>query len=59
MQELKKLGVRSIIMTSGTLSPMDAFREDMKLPFPVQLENPHVIEKNQVIFLLTSIYYKA
>jgi hypothetical protein len=33
MQELKTLGVRSIILTSGTLSPLDSFREDMKLPF--------------------------
>lgn len=48
MQELKKLGVRSIIMCSGTLSPLDSFREDMKLPFPIQLENPHVIDKSQV-----------
>jgi regulator of telomere elongation helicase 1 len=56
MQELKKLGVRSVIMTSGTLSPMDAFREDMKLPFPVQLENPHVIEKNQVRLYFQQVY---
>jgi len=35
-------------MTSGTLSPMDAFKEDMKVPFSIQLENPHVIKSNQV-----------
>ena len=27
----------------GTLSPMEAFREDLKIPFSVFLENPHVI----------------
>jgi hypothetical protein len=27
---------------------MDAFKEDMKIPFPIELENPHVIQKNQV-----------
>jgi hypothetical protein len=48
MEELKRLGVRSIILTSGTLSPMDAFREDLKIPFNIVLENPHVIGPNQV-----------
>lgn len=48
MDELKKMGVRSFILTSGTLSPMDAFREDMNLPFPIQLENPHVIQNKQL-----------
>eukprot|EP01038_Epipyxis_sp_PR26KG_P008177 gene8177-11062_t len=48
MEELKGLGVRSIILTSGTLSPMNAMREDMKLPFPIQLENPHVIGNSQI-----------
>ena len=48
MEELKALGVRSLILTSGTLSPMDALREDMKLPFRVALENPHVIRPHQL-----------
>jgi regulator of telomere elongation helicase 1 len=43
MNELQALGVKSLLLTSGTLSPMAALREDIKLPFPVQLENPHVI----------------
>ena len=48
MEDLKALGVRSLILTSGTLSPMDAFKEDMKVPFKVELENPHVIDRNQI-----------
>jgi regulator of telomere elongation helicase 1 len=48
MEDLKALGVRSLILTSGTLSPMDAFKEDMKVPFPVELENPHVITDDQI-----------
>ncbi len=48
MQELKKLGVKSIIMTSGTLSPMDAFCDDMNIPIPIKLENPHVIKRSQI-----------
>jgi regulator of telomere elongation helicase 1 len=43
MEDLKMLGVRSIILTSGTLSPMNSFADDMKLPFPIQLQNDHVI----------------
>ncbi|KAG6430041.1 hypothetical protein SASPL_108100 [Salvia splendens] len=48
MEEFAKLGVRSIILSSGTLSPMDSFAEELKLEFPVRLENPHVISGNQI-----------
>lgn len=48
MEELKKLGIRSIVLTSGTLSPLDAFKEDMKINFPITLENPHVINTDQI-----------
>ena len=48
MLELKQMGVRSIIMTSGTLSPMKAFRDDLNIPISVQLENPHVISRSQI-----------
>lgn len=48
MVDLKRLGVRSIILTSGTLSPLESFKEDMKLSFPIELENSHVIQDKQV-----------
>ncbi|CAK9185657.1 unnamed protein product [Ilex paraguariensis] len=48
MEEFPKLGVGSIILTSGTLSPMDSFAEELKLEFPVRLENPHVIAGDQI-----------
>ncbi|WCJ40717.1 hypothetical protein M5689_021626 [Euphorbia peplus] len=48
MEEFSKLGVGSIILTSGTLSPMDSFAYELKLPFPIRLENPHVISSNQI-----------
>eukprot|EP01035_Chromulina_nebulosa_P020423 gene20423-26502_t len=35
-------------MTSGTLSPMKSFQYDMKIAFPVILENSHIIKENQV-----------
>ncbi|KVI06000.1 hypothetical protein Ccrd_015675 [Cynara cardunculus var. scolymus] len=48
MEEFSRRGVRSIVLTSGTLSPMDSFAEELKLAFPVRLENPHVISSNQL-----------
>ncbi|CAG5133949.1 unnamed protein product [Candidula unifasciata] len=48
MKDLLAHGVKVIILTSGTLSPLDSFTMEMQIPFPVQLENPHVIEKSQV-----------
>ncbi|KAI8020505.1 hypothetical protein LOK49_LG04G02653 [Camellia lanceoleosa] len=48
MEEFSKLGVGSIILTSGTLSPLDSFAQEFKLEFPVRLENPHVISANQI-----------
>lgn len=48
MEEFSRRGVGSIVLTSGTLSPMDSFAEELKLEFPVRLENPHVISANQL-----------
>eukprot|EP00981_Chlorochromonas_danica_P004720 scaffold954_cov173-Ochromonas_danica.AAC.6 len=48
LKELKAQGVRSLVLTSGTLSPLDAMKEDLKLPFTIELQNPHVIRSNQV-----------
>ncbi|KAE8724273.1 heat shock 70 kDa protein 14-like [Hibiscus syriacus] len=48
MQSFTEMGVGSIILTSGTLSPLGSFAQELKLDFPVQLENPHVISSNQI-----------
>ncbi|XP_041359589.1 regulator of telomere elongation helicase 1-like [Gigantopelta aegis] len=48
MKDLEAHGVKSIILTSGTLSPLSSFSMEMQIPFPVTLENPHVIQKYQV-----------
>ncbi|TKY48148.1 Regulator of telomere elongation helicase 1 [Spatholobus suberectus] len=48
MEDFPMKGVRSIILTSGTLSPMESFAEELKLDFPIRLENPHVITPNQI-----------
>ncbi|XP_069948696.1 Fanconi anemia group J protein homolog isoform X4 [Cherax quadricarinatus] len=39
---------RSIILTSGTLSPMNSFQSELGVPFKIQLEANHVIDRNQV-----------
>ncbi|XP_057536046.1 regulator of telomere elongation helicase 1 homolog isoform X2 [Amaranthus tricolor] len=48
MDDFSKKCVGSIILTSGTLSPMDSFAYELKLEFPIRLENPHVISSNQI-----------
>ncbi|XP_012926274.1 regulator of telomere elongation helicase 1 isoform X5 [Heterocephalus glaber] len=48
MQELLRQGVRTVILTSGTLAPLSSFVLEMQIPFPVCLENPHVIDKHQL-----------
>jgi len=49
MEELRALKVRSIIVTSGTLSPLASYAMELGLPFPHTLENPHIIEKQQIL----------
>ncbi|XP_049633062.1 regulator of telomere elongation helicase 1 [Suncus etruscus] len=48
MRELVVRGARTIILTSGTLSPVSSFAQEMQIPFPVCLENSHVIGQHQV-----------
>lgn len=48
MRRLARLGVRSVLLTSGTLSPLGSFAAELGLPFPTRLENPHVIAPDQV-----------
>ncbi|OWM78192.1 hypothetical protein CDL15_Pgr015011 [Punica granatum] len=48
MEEFSKMGVGSIILTSGTLSPLDSFAQELNLKFPIRLENPHVISSDQL-----------
>uniref|UniRef100_UPI00398ED2FE Fanconi anemia group J protein isoform X2 n=1 Tax=Pristiophorus japonicus TaxID=55135 RepID=UPI00398ED2FE len=41
-------GVRTIVLTSGTLSPMDSFSSELGVKFSIQLEANHVIDNSQV-----------
>ncbi|XP_077474102.1 regulator of telomere elongation helicase 1 [Stigmatopora argus] len=48
MKDIENQGVRCIILTSGTLSPLSSFTSEMRIKFPVSLENSHVIERDQI-----------
>ena len=39
--------MRSVVLTSGTLSPMDTFASELDVRFPVTLEADHVIDRKQ------------
>jgi fanconi anemia group J protein len=40
---------RAVIVASGTLSPMVSFASELGIPFALQLEAKHVIDKKQVL----------
>ncbi|XP_050576329.1 regulator of telomere elongation helicase 1 homolog [Bombus affinis] len=48
MQQLMDQGVRSIILTSGTLSPLKPFISELGIPIELQLENPHIVKGDQI-----------
>ncbi|KAG0096794.1 Fanconi anemia group J protein, partial [Podila epicladia] len=39
---------RSVILTSGTLSPLDSFASELQTPFAITLEADHVVDKSHV-----------
>ncbi|XKL64380.1 hypothetical protein PGB90_004466 [Kerria lacca] len=40
--------VRSVVLTSGTLSPMNSFQSELGVSFPIMLEANHVIDQSQI-----------
>ncbi|KNC49459.1 uncharacterized protein AMSG_11882 [Thecamonas trahens ATCC 50062] len=42
---------RSVILTSGTLSPLDSFESELMAPFPIVLEAGHVIDMEKQVFV--------
>jgi len=49
MRSLQDLGMRSMLMTSGTLAPLGGFAAEFGIPFSVTLENGHVIDPRKQI----------
>lgn len=50
--------MHSIVLTSGTLSPMDSFSSELGVKFSIQLEANHVINKSQVSGLPINLIMK-
>lgn len=48
VQELSPI---SIILTSGTLSPIDSYEAELKIPFPVKVSCRHVIDPQKQVFV--------
>jgi hypothetical protein len=48
MAALREMPLRSVLLTSGTLSPLESFAHELQLGFKYTLENPHVINPSQV-----------
>ncbi|XP_012535428.1 regulator of telomere elongation helicase 1 homolog isoform X2 [Monomorium pharaonis] len=48
MEQMVEQGIRSVVLTSGTLSPLKPFISELGIPIAVQLENPHIVMKEQV-----------
>jgi len=50
LHRLEQHEIRSMIITSGTLSPLDGTIEAFGIPFPVVLENSHVINTREQLW---------
>lgn len=48
MKDLSEQGIKCILLTSGTLCPLESFTSELQVSFPIQLENPHIIQRHQV-----------
>ncbi|GAU92233.1 hypothetical protein RvY_04341 [Ramazzottius varieornatus] len=48
MKTVVASGVHSLLITSGTLSPVEPLLKELMVPFNVQLFNPHIIKSSQV-----------
>jgi regulator of telomere elongation helicase 1 len=46
-RKILKLDPRCVILTSGTLSPMKSFEQELLMEFPIRIENKHVIDPCQ------------
>ncbi|CAI5708438.1 unnamed protein product [Hyaloperonospora brassicae] len=47
-REICANNVHNVILTSGTLSPLDTTVKELGIDFPVRLENDHVVDADQV-----------
>ncbi|CAF0744230.1 unnamed protein product [Didymodactylos carnosus] len=48
MRNLAIQNPRSILLTSGTLTPIQSFQTELSIPFDITLQNNHIIKDNQI-----------
>ena len=49
-------GPRSLLITSGTMTPLEHFAAELGVPFAVQLQSSHVISQSQLFPLVVTNY---
>lgn len=54
MKPLFEKEIRCLIMTSGTLEPLDELETEMEIPAPIKLQNQHIIDQSQVFATIVS-----
>ena len=55
LASLVKCNIRTLVLTSGTLKPMDSFQAELSAEFSITLQNDHVIDaKKQINFQVIS-----
>lgn len=47
-QDIARFGPHSILLTSGTLKPLNMWEKELRVKFPCQLLNSHVIKPSQI-----------
>ncbi|RWS16463.1 regulator of telomere elongation helicase 1-like protein [Dinothrombium tinctorium] len=47
-KKLFNYGIHCCIITSGTLSPLTSFSIEMDTPFPITLQNPHIVDSSNL-----------
>ncbi|KAJ3429161.1 regulator of telomere elongation helicase [Anaeramoeba flamelloides] len=50
MKNIRNEFPQSIILTSGTLQPMNMFELEFQMPFPIKLSNKHVVNVQEQVF---------
>ena len=49
MRNMMELSPRTVVLASGTLSPLNTLSEEFGMPFPNRIENTHVIKQSQIL----------
>jgi len=57
LKSLTKTNVRSVVLTSGTLAPLDSFEFEFDTKFECKIQNPHIIQRSQMAIYPVSESY--